>query len=103
MVRTSTDRSPPSLRPGLGLVAVGAGLLSAWALFGMDDSTLAAVSARIGMIFGAVWLAYPVLVARSRQSWIVIAAVAAVVLFRPRTALFVIPIVAVWLVTAARR
>lgn len=70
-----------------------AGAVLAW--YG-DDSGLAGLLARVGAIFASIWIAYPALVrVDPRTTWI-LAAGAIVVLLRPRSALVVLPVVAIF-------
>lgn len=70
-----------------------AGATLAW--YG-DDSGLAGLLARVGAVFAAIWIAYPALVRVDRRTTWILALGAAVVLFRPRSAFVVLPVVAIF-------
>lgn len=92
-----------SIRPGLGIASIVAALVAGWAYLVADDPTLGGLILRIGIILFAIWVAHPVLTAKSPVTWIVSGVGVLTILFRPRAALFVIPVLAVWLVTTGRK
>ena len=81
------------MRIGIGLAALAAlGAAAALALAG--DDTNAGVSARIGLVLLALWIAFPVLSEVSSRTYVFLAVGALVLLWRPRSALIVLPILA---------
>lgn len=59
-----------------------------------DDPGLAGILARVGAVLASVWIAHPALVRLERRTiWLLILGTA-VVLFRPRSALVVLPVIA---------
>lgn len=70
-----------------------AGAALAW--YG-DDSGLAGLLTRVGAIFASIWIAYPALVRVDRRTTWILAVGVVVVLLRPRSALVVLPVVAVF-------
>ena len=81
------------MRIGIGVVAVAA--LVAAALLGIGgDDTNAGIAARIGLVLVALWIAFPVLTEVDRRTYLFIGLGALVVLWRPRSALIVLPVLA---------
>ena len=81
------------MRIGIGVVAVAA--LAAAALLGLGgDDTNAGIAARIGLVLVALWIAFPVLAEVDRRTYLFIGLAALVVLWRPRSALIVLPVLA---------
>ncbi|MDH3248233.1 MAG: hypothetical protein OEQ47_04695 [Acidimicrobiia bacterium] len=81
------------MRIGIGVVAVAA--LAAAAVLGLGgDDTNAGISARIGLVLVALWIAFPVLSEVDRRTYLFIGLGALVVLWRPRSALVVLPALA---------
>ncbi len=80
-----------STRNLLGVVALGLSAVSAWGWL-RGDEALAGVTVRVGLVFGAVWLAWPSLVAVPRRSWLVVTIALIVLVARPRAAIVVIPV-----------
>ena len=81
------------MRIGIGVVAVAA--LTAAALLGLNgDDTNAGISARIGLVLVALWIAFPVLAEVDRRTYLFIGLGALVLLWRPRSALIVLPVLA---------
>jgi hypothetical protein len=81
------------MRIGIGVVAVAA--LAAAALLGLNgDDTNAGIAARIGLVLVALWIAFPVLTQVDRRTYVFIGLSALVVLWRPRSALIVLPVLA---------
>lgn len=81
------------MRIGIGVMAVAA--LAAAAVLGFNgDDTNAGISARIGLILAALWIAFPVLTEVDRRTYLFIGLGALVLLWRPRSALIVLPVLA---------
>lgn len=77
---------------------MGAGL--AW---NAGDSGLAGILARVAVVLGAIWLAYPALVKVDKRTiWILVIG-GVVILLRPRSALVVLPVIAIFARTAKVR
>ncbi len=79
-------------------IAIGVTALSALAAAGLlamnGDDTNAGIAARIGLVLVALWIAFPVLTQVDRRTYLFIGLSALVVLWRPRSALIVLPILA---------
>lgn len=69
-------------------------LVGAAALWAGGQSGQAGVAARVGAVFGAVWLAWPSLSRTSPRTWLFTGAALLVVLWRPRAAWIVLPALA---------
>ncbi len=81
------------MRIGIGVVAAAA--LAAAAMLGLNgDDTNAGIAARIGLVLVALWIAFPVLTQVDRRTYLFIGLSALVVLWRPRSALIVLPVLA---------
>ncbi len=81
------------MRIGIGVMAVAA--LAAAALLGIGgDDTNAGIAARIGLVLVALWIAFPVLTEVDRRTYLFIGLGALLVLWRPRSALIVLPVLA---------
>ncbi|MEX1043137.1 MAG: hypothetical protein WD532_12510 [Acidimicrobiia bacterium] len=80
------------------------GLLGGAALAWMtDDAGLAGVLARVGAILACIWIAYPSLVRIERRTiWLLVLG-CVVVLIRPRSALVVLPVIALFVRTTKVR
>ncbi len=80
-------------------IAIGATALLALAAAGLlalnGDDTNAGIAARIGLVLVALWIAFPVLTQVDRRTYLFIGLSTLVVLWRPRSALIVLPILAV--------
>jgi hypothetical protein len=90
------------MRWALGLAAIGAVATAAIA-WGADDPGLAGLMGRVGAILAALWLAYPAVVKVDRRTVWVLALGVAVVALRPRSAIVVLPVIAVFARTAKVR
>jgi hypothetical protein len=81
------------MRIGIGVVAVAA--LAAAVLLGLNgDDTNAGIAARIGLVLVALWIAFPVLTQVDRRTYLFLGIGALVLLWRPRSALIVLPVLA---------
>jgi hypothetical protein len=81
------------MRIGLGIVALAA--LGAGLLFGLGGhDTNAGFAARIGLLLVALWIAFPVLAEVDRRTYLFLGVAALVVLWRPRSSLIVLPVLA---------
>jgi hypothetical protein len=81
------------MRIGIGVVAVAA--LAAAAMLGLNgDDTNAGIAARIGLVLVALWIAFPVLTQVDRRTYVFIGLGALVLLWRPRSAVIVLPVLA---------
>jgi hypothetical protein len=81
------------MRIGIGLVALVA-LGAAAVLAASGDDTNAGISARIGLVLLAVWIAFPVLTEVDSRTYLFFGIGAVIVLWRPRSALVVLPVLA---------
>lgn len=75
---------------------------AAFAVFG-DDSGLAGILFRVGVILGAIWLAWPSLERIDRRTVWVLVVGGLVILLRPRAALAIVVVMAVFLRTTKLR
>lgn len=81
------------MRIGIGVVALAA--LAAATMLGLNgDDTNAGIAARIGLVLVALWIAFPVLTQVDRRTYLFLGLGALVVLWRPRSALIVLPVLA---------
>lgn len=81
------------MRIGIGVVALAA--LAAAALLALNgDDTNAGIAARIGVVLVALWIAFPVLTQVDRRTYLFVGIGALVLLWRPRSALIVLPVLA---------
>jgi hypothetical protein len=76
---------------GLATVGLLAGAALAWAA---DDRGSAGLLIRVGFVFAALWLAYPSFVRLDRRAIALAALGVLVVVFRPRSAIVVLPVIA---------
>ncbi len=81
------------MRTGIGAAAIIAFGAAAFLLYS-GDSTTAGIAARVGAIFGAVWIAWPVVTDVGRRSWWFLGLSLLVVFWRPRSAVVVLPVLA---------
>ena len=81
------------MRTGIGVATViGFGVAAfAWA---MGDGTTTGIAARVAAILAAIWIAWPVLTGVRRRAWWFAALAIVVLLFRPRAAIVVLPVLA---------
>jgi hypothetical protein len=84
-------------------VAVVCGAVSAWAWWLAENRTTAGMSLRIGLLFGAVWFAYPGFTSRSVTRVAMVVGLALLVLLRPRLIWLAVPALVVWGVMTRRR
>ena len=79
----------------LGIVAAS---LLGWGVLAWTggDTGLAGVLIRVGAVLAAAWIAHPALVAFDRRTAWLLAVGAVVVLLRPRSAILVLPTIAVF-------
>lgn len=69
--------------------------LAAAALLGLNgEDTNAGIAARVGLVLAALWIAFPVLTQVDRRTYVFIGLGALVLLWRPRSALIVLPVLA---------
>lgn len=68
-----------------------------------DDTPLAGMLVRIGVVLGAIWLAWPSLERIDRRTVWVLGVGVLVILLRPRSALAIVVVVAVFLRTTKLR
>ncbi len=83
-----------STRVAMGVFAFGA-LAVAGASWWWDQPINAGVALRVAVILGAVWLAWPNLIAVPRRGWWVAGLSLLVLLARPRAAMVAIPVILV--------
>ena len=81
------------MRNGIGAAAIVAFGAAAFLLYSGDDTT-AGIAARVGAIPGAVWIAWPVVTDVGRRSWWFLGLSVLVVVWRPRSAVAVLPVLA---------
>ena len=81
------------MRIGIGLAALAA-LCAAAVLALTGDDTNAGISARIGLLLSALWIAFPVLSEVDSRTFVFLGVGALVLLWRPRSALIVLPVLA---------
>jgi hypothetical protein len=86
----------------LGLTTIGllAGAGLAWSA---EDSGLAGILARVGVVLAAIWLAYPAVVDIDRRAIWLLALAVIVVILRPRAAVVVLPVIALFARTSKDR
>ena len=90
------------MRISLGLTTIGF-LAAAGLAWNADDAGLAGILARVAAVLGSVWLAYPALVKVDKRTiWLLVLG-GLVVLLRPRAALVILPVVAIFVRTAKLR
>jgi hypothetical protein len=79
----------------LGIAAAG---LVGWGIleWNAGDTGLAGVLIRVGAVLGAAWIAHPALVAFDRRTAWLLGVGAVVVLIRPRSAIVVLPVIALF-------
>lgn len=90
------------MRRLLALTAVAVLTGAGFAFFG-DDTALAGMLFRIGVVFGAIWLAWPSLERIERRTVWVLAVGGLVILLRPRAAIAIVVVMAVFLRTTKLR
>lgn len=81
------------MRIGIGLAALTA-LLVAAVLAINGDETTAGIAARIGIVMAAGWIAYPVVTDLGPRTYLFVGLGAVILLWRPRSALVVLPFLA---------
>lgn len=81
------------MRIAIGLMAVAALGAAAVLALGGDD-TNAGISARIGLMLSALWIAFPVLTEVDSRTYLFFGVGALILLWRPRSALIVLPVLA---------
>ena len=90
------------MRTSLALTTIGFLAGAGWA-WNADDAGLAGILARVAAVFASVWLAYPALVkVDKRTAWLLVLG-GLVVLLRPRAALVILPVIAIFVRTAKVR
>lgn len=87
------------LRLLLGLTAVALGATALWAWWSQRLG-LAGVSGRVSLVLAAAWVAWPSLVQASWRTFLLMAGGVGVMLWRPRAAWIVLPVL---LLTLRRR
>jgi hypothetical protein len=73
------------------------------ALWASGQSGQAGAVARVGAVFGAVWLAWPSVSRTSPRTWLFVGAAVLAVLWRPRAAWIVLPVLAFALFSRRKR
>ena len=81
------------MRIGFGAAALIA-LGGAAALWYTGDDTTAGIAARVGAILAAIWIAWPVVSDVGRRGWWFAGLSVLVILWRPRAAVIVLPVLA---------
>lgn len=81
------------MRLAIGASAVLA-LLSALIAWLNNDSTMAGVTARIGIILAAVWIAFPLFSEHRPRTYVGGLMTVAILLWRPRSAVILLPVLA---------
>jgi hypothetical protein len=87
---------PAYFRPAFAVVTALTLALAAGAYWVLDSDVTAGVSLRTAFLSGALWLAWPEITQRSLRNILIIAVGVLILLFRPRTAWVVIPVLLVW-------
>lgn len=83
------------MRTSLAITAIGL-LAAAGLAWNADDLGLAGILARVGAVLASIWLAYPALVKVDKRTiWLLVLG-GMVVLLRPRSALVILPVVAIF-------
>ena len=72
------------------MIALG----GAAALWYTGDDTTAGIAARVGAILAAIWIAWPVVSDVGRRGWWFAGLSVLVILWRPRAAVIVLPVLA---------
>jgi hypothetical protein len=85
------------------LLLVGSGLLFLLRPEWDESLAFASSSLRIGLVLGAIWLAYPELIRLPKWLIPLLIGAAVTVAFRPKSALFLVPIVLVVLILRPKR
>lgn len=75
------------------MAALGA-LAAAAFLWYSGDATTAGIAARVGAVLGAVWVAWPAVTEVGRRRWWILGLSLLVVIWRPRSAVVVLPAMA---------
>lgn len=85
--------STPGTRPLLAVTALAAGILAA-AAWATDRDAVAGVAMRVGAVLGALWVAWPSLERLGPRTLLWSLGAVLAVLWRPRAAWVVIPVLA---------
>jgi len=93
---------PDQSRPIIAVLMVACVGFAAAATWLFDESTAAGFSLRTAILLAALWLAWPELTRRSFRRTAIIGLGALIVVFRPRTAWFIVPTLLIWLGTGRR-
>ncbi len=94
---------PSNTRPLLAVATVLFLAGSAAAYWGFRSDVATGIALRTAFLSGAVWLAWPEMTQRSLRNVAVIAVGVLILLFRPRTAWVVIPVLLIWLGTKRKK
>jgi hypothetical protein len=86
----------------LGLATVGI-VVGAALAYGADDTALAGILVRVAAVLASVWLAYPALTRVNQRTFWLLGLAVVVVLIRPRSALVVLPVIAIFVRTTKPR
>ena len=76
---------------------------SAAAYWGFQSDVATGVALRTAFLSGAMWLAWPEITQRSLRNVAIIAVGGLILLFRPRTAWVVIPVLLMWAGTKRKK
>lgn len=80
-------------RAGIGAVTIAL-LGAALALWANGETGQAGITARVGVMMAAAWIAWPAMRRTPRRSWMIAGVAVALVAWRPRSAWVVLPVLA---------
>ena len=90
------------MRTSLALTTIGLLAAAGWA-WNADDAALAGILARVAAVLASIWVAYPALVKVDKRAiWLLVLG-GSVVLLRPRSALVILPLIAIFVRTTKVR
>lgn len=94
---------PTNTRPALAVATMLFLVGSAAAYWGFQSDVATGVALRTAFLSGAMWLAWPEITQRSLRNVAIIAVGGLILLFRPRTAWVVIPVLLMWAGTKRKK
>jgi hypothetical protein len=94
---------PANTRPALAVATALFLVASAAAYWGLQSDVATGVALRTAFLSGALWLAWPEMTQRSLRNVAVIGVGVLILLFRPRTAWVVIPVLLIWAGTKRKK
>jgi hypothetical protein len=90
-------------RPALAVTTMLFLLGSAAAYWWFQSDVAAGVALRVAFVSGALWLAWPEITRRSLRNVAIIGVAVLILVFRPRTAWIVIPVLLIWAGTKRKK